>query len=330
MKKNIVTLLAILTVATLCYNANAAEVSEIRKTIYSGQVEKGAQELVNKNTPEALLLLGQTLDRLADLFSERAEMTCYWGKGTNQTPACMQTQAEKLNAIYGKGSFKAISDIAYIPYTGTHYQKIIKKFPKSDEASEAAFQLLLKDLVGHPDVVLPKIKKFISKHPNGAAFRRGLLLWARVNQDIWYIHREWSWVIYNDTISPDDLLIKAEPYRQEAIKAYEKLAAYSGTFEAKAAREELKLLKANRYDNEVYSILADSVGGSPEKWGTPIPSPKLKAGNRGVVRTQETNIEKQPVNKKAVDKKTVTKTEPKKTEPKTESKPKQKVFHRWN
>lgn len=270
----------------------ADEIDDARQMIYAGQLEEGAQMLSRyvkshprdkKKTPEALLLLGQVLDRLADLFSERAEMACYWGRGTAQTPACMQKQAEKLNALYGSGAFKPLTNIAFIPYTGIHYKEIISRFSKSSQAPEAEFQLLLKDLVGHPDKVLPKVKKFMESHKSGDVGRKALLLWARVNEDVWYIHRDWSWVLYNERVSPEDLMIRAEPYRQEALRTYEKLSSkYGGTFEGQEAKKELKLLKAQQYDNMTYSILADSIGGTPEKWGSRIPAPKLKATQRGV------------------------------------------------
>jgi hypothetical protein len=281
----------------LCFSSfslscRAGEIDDARQMIYAGQLEQGAQMLSQyvkdhprdkSKTPEALLLLGQVLDRLADLFSERAEMACYWGRGTAQSPECMQSQADKLNAIYGAGAFQPMTNIAFIPYTGIHYREIINRFSGSDEAAEAEFQLLLKNLVGHPDVVLPRVKKFMESHKSGDVGRKALLLWARVNEDIWYIHRDWSWVLFNERVSPEDLMIRAEPYRQEALRTYEKLISkYGGTFEGQEAKKELGLLKAQQYDNVTYSILADSVGGTPEKWGSRIPAPKLKATQRGV------------------------------------------------
>lgn len=268
----------------------ADEVDNAGSQIMSGQLEAGAQELVRfvkahprdrKKTPKALLLLGQTLDRLQDLFSERAEMTCYWGK--KGSLSCMQAEAGKLNSIYGAGTFKAVTDIAYIPYTGEHYNEIIRRFSSSKEAPEAEFQLLLKNLIGHPDQVLPRVKSFMKKHKRGDVHRKALLLWARVNEDLWYIHRDWSWVLYNERVSPEELMIRAEPYRQDALKTYRKLARkYGNTFEGKQAKRELSLLEAQQYDNTTYSILADSVGGTPDKWGNPIPAPKLKATQRGL------------------------------------------------
>lgn len=264
----------------------ASEIDDARKVIQSGDLEAGAKQLISfldkhpndkGKTPQALLLAGEVLDRLEDLFSERAEISCYWERGSENTPACMQGEALKLNEIYGDGAFKAVTDISYIPYSGIHYKKLVEKFPNSKEAARAEFKLLLKDLVGHPDIVLPKIKKYLEKYPKGDANLMGLLLWARVNEDIWYIHREWSWVLYNDKVSPEDLIIRAEPYRQEAMNTYKKLLEHAGTFEGKAAKRELKLLKENQTDGETYSILADTVGGKPEQWGDDIPPPKLRA-----------------------------------------------------
>jgi len=267
--------------------AFASEYDDAKNLIQSGQVEAGAQMLARmisaKPTPEALLLLGRSLDRLQDLFSERAEKTCYWAKGGGGSPACMQSEASRLNATYGAGSFKFVTDIAYIPYTGTHYQEVVSKFPKSSQAAEAEFHLLLKNLVGHPDVVLPKVKDYLNRHSGGEMNRKALLLWARVNEDVWYIHRDWSWVLYNERVSPEDLIVRAEPYRQEALKTFEKIMnKYSGTFEGDAAKREYNLLKGTQNDGETYSILADTVGGSPDKWGSTIPKPALSATQRGV------------------------------------------------
>lgn len=269
---------------------SADEVDNARSQIMSGQLEAGAQELARfvkahprdkKKTPKALLLLGQTLDRLQDLFSERAEMTCYWGKKGSLN--CMQAEAQKLNSIYGAGAFKAVTDIAYIPYTGIHYNEITRRFSSSKESDEAEFQLLLKQLIGHPDQVLPRVKSFMDKHKRGDVHRKALLLWARVNEDLWYIHREWSWVLYNERVSPEELMIRAEPYRQEALKTYRTLSSkYGNTFEGKQAKRELSLLESQQYDNTTYSILADSVGGTPDKWGNPIPAPRLRATQRGL------------------------------------------------
>ena len=275
-----------------CSVAFASEVDNARAMIQSGQLEAGAQSLVryiqanpddSKQTPKALLLLGQTLDRLQDLFSERAEKSCYWAKSGAGSPACMQTEAERLNAMYGPGSFKFVTDIAYVPYAGTHYQQLMSRFPKSDEAAEAEFQVLLKNLVGHPDTILPRVKDYLKRHTGGEANRRGLLLWARVNQDVWYIHRDWSWVLFNEKVSPDDLIVRAEPYRQEALRTFEQLIKkYPDTFEGQTAKREYDLLKANQNDEETYSILADTVGGAPDKWGSKIPRPVLTATQRGL------------------------------------------------
>ncbi len=290
MKKIIICTIAIVFSVSTTAMAKTDNYELGKKLIFQGNLEQGAkllQTYVNKHkrnkkiTPKALLLLGQTLDRWADKLSEQAEMKCYWKKKDNGHK-CMQEQAKAANKVFGKGAFKPETSIAYIPYTGIHYKLILKRFRKSKQAPLAAFQLLLKDLVGHPDKVLPKIKKFLKKYPSGEAHRKGLLLWARVNEDIWYIHRDWSWVLYNDKVAPEELIIRAEPYRQQAIKAYKTLISkYPKTFEGKTAKKELAMVKKHKYDSETYSILADSVGGAPGKWGTPIPAPKLKAKSRG-------------------------------------------------
>ena len=270
-----------------CSTVFASDFDTAKQTIMSGQVEAGAQMLARviqaKPSPEALLLMGQTLDRLQDYFSERVEKTCYWGREKAGTPACAQNEAEKLNAVYGAGAFKFVTDIAYVPYTGLHYRELVNKFGGSKEAKEAEFQLLLKNLVGHPNDVLPRVRSFLDKNSSGEINRKALLLWARVNEDIWYIHRAWSWVLYNEKVSPEELIVRAEPYRQEALKTFEKIVSkYGGTFEGQQAQRELSLLKSNQDDGETYSILQDTVGGSPDKWGNPVPKPALTATQRGV------------------------------------------------
>jgi len=270
-----------------CANAFASEVDDARNLIQSGQLETGAQTLVrfvkaNPNdstkTPEALLLLGKALDRLADVFSERVEMACYWGK-SGESLACPRGEVEKLNSIYGAGAFRFITDIAYVPYTGIHYREVVERFPKSSQAPEAEFWLLLKNLVGSPETVLSRVKAFLDKHGDGEIGRKALLLWARVNEDIWNIYRQGGLAAFGT----GDLQSKAESYRQESIRAYEKLIGkYSGTFEATAAKRESGLLKAGQDDGETFSILQESTGGSPDKWGSTIPKPQLKATPRGV------------------------------------------------
>ena len=217
-----------------------------------------------ENSPEALAKAGRILDALADSFTGRAEKSCYWGKGGG-SPECMQRFASQYNSKFGEGSFRYEHAVTFIPYTGSHYRLLLAKYPSSKYAPEADFYLLMRELVGHPDIVLPRIKAFLSKYPKGEWNRRGLLLWARVNEDVWYVHRKWSWVLFNYQVSPEDLIIKAEPYRQEALRTYEKLMRDSKSPEGAAAAREYAILKDNgdrsagagrRYD---YSTFMDSL-----------------------------------------------------------------------
>ncbi len=223
-----------------------------------------------RKTPEALLKCARILDTLSETVSERAEKRCYWGK--KGSPSCMKQDVAKLNAKYGAGSFKYDHSLLYIPYTGIHYRQILNRFPRSKYADEADFYILLRELVGHPDTVLPKIKSFLSRHSGGEWNRKGLLLWARVNEDVWHIHRKWSWVLYNYQISPDELTVRAEPYRQEALRTYKKLKGKGSTFEGQAAAREYAILNSGRDDGNIYSIVNDSNAGTIETWGIQAPS----------------------------------------------------------
>lgn len=225
----------------------------------------------SKSTPEALALCGRVLDAIADVLTGAAEKKCYWERGGG-SPECMQREVQDYNNRYGDGAFRYEHAITYIYYTGSHYKQILERFPKSSYAAESDFYLLLHDLVGHPDIVLPKIKSFLSKYPKGEWNRKGLLLWARVNEDIWYVHRKWSWVLYNDVVATDELIVRAEKYRQEALKTYEKLMGDKNTFEGRMAKNEYAPLKENRDDDVTYSIVNDSIPGTLSKWGIELPT----------------------------------------------------------
>jgi hypothetical protein len=228
----------------------------------------------SSNAPEALMKCARLLDSLAETFSERAEKRCYWNNSGGD-PSCMNADAQKLNARYGAGSFQYEHSLLFISYTGSHYRTLRDRYPRSQYAPEADFYLVLRDLKGHPDVVLPKAKAFMSRHPSGEWHRKALLLWARVNEDIWYVHRKWSWVIYNNKISQDELVVRAEPYRQDALKAFRELMKEPNTPEGIAASREYANLNANVEDPRVYSIVEDSSPGSLEEWGIKPPSARM-------------------------------------------------------
>lgn len=229
-----------------------------------------------KKTPEALALCGRILDHIVDSFGEAAEKRCYWIKGAPRAPQCMKQQTSSLNLQFGEDAFRYEHAITYISYTGVHYRTLLKKFPKSRYVAEADFYLLLREMAGHPDAVLPRIKAYLRRHPKGEWHRKGLLLWARVNEDIWHIHRKWSWVLYNYRVLPEELIIRAEPYRQEALRTYKDLMRVKKTFEGKRAAAEYALIEANREDGQTYSIVDDSNVGTLDVWGIWLPGASSK------------------------------------------------------
>jgi hypothetical protein len=221
-----------------------------------------------KLTPEALALTGRILDTLSDSFTGAAEKKCYWVKGGSRDPDCMKREADSLNAKFGQGSFEYEHAITFISYTGSHYREIMDRFSKSGYAPEAEFYLLLRNLSGHPDQVLPRIKKFLG-NSKGEWNRRGLLLWARVNEDIWHVHRKWSWVLFNEVVDPEELIVRAEPYRQEALRTFSKLKG-KNDFVGKKAKEEYAKLSANQEDGHLYSIVNDANPGTLDMWGVTL------------------------------------------------------------
>lgn len=234
----------------------------------SGQYEEAAKWYVNfinehpkddKLTPPALLKLGEILEKMQDIINTRAERACFRSPvGLKGTP-CMNNFAKKLNAIYGSGSFEYSEQLVIIRYTGAHYNKMADEFPKSGLVSQAAYLKLTKSLVGHPDQVLPRIKEYMSKYKDGQWERKGRLIWARVNEDIWWIHRKWSWILYNWSISPEELIVRAEPYRQEALRTFEDLIKKDGrTEEGRIAKKEYDLLKNYQDDGRLYGIVNES------------------------------------------------------------------------
>ncbi|MFH1830765.1 MAG: hypothetical protein ABH871_08340 [Pseudomonadota bacterium] len=224
-----------------------------------------------KLTPEALAMTGRILDKLSDSLTGEAEKKCYWVKGGARNPECMRTEAESFNAKFGPGSFKYEHAITFISYTGSQYKELLKRFPKSNYAPEAEFYILLQNLGGHPDQVLPRIKKFLADHKGGEWNRIGLLLWARVNEDIWHVHRKWSWVLFNEVVDPDELIIRAEPYRQEALKTYKNLKGKKD-FVGTKANEEYAKLNAQDDDGHLYSIVNDANPGTLDMWGVELTS----------------------------------------------------------
>ncbi|OGQ22897.1 MAG: hypothetical protein A3I05_08435 [Deltaproteobacteria bacterium RIFCSPLOWO2_02_FULL_44_10] len=228
----------------------------------------------HKNAPEALASAGRLLDKFQDSLSEAAEKKCYWSKGAPKTPACMQEHVTQFNKRFGHQAFEYTggTGIAFIQYTGAHYERILARYAKSKYAAEAEFYLLLRRLKGHPDEVLPRVEGYLRRFPSGEWNRRATLLRGRVNEDISYIWRKWTWVVYNGKITEDELIIKSQPYRMAAIKAFhEVIEKGKNTPEGVIAKRDLELLLQEGDDGNIYSITNDSSGGTWSAWGLTFP-----------------------------------------------------------
>lgn len=213
------------------------------------RIKKGGRDA------KTLLLYGKCLEGMTEDMNTEAERMCYRSPGAPRTPSCMRKFAEKYNARYGAGSFEYVHDIITIRYTGIHYDRLVNDFPNSDAAAEADYYILGKNLVGHPDVVLPQIKEFLKKHPRGKWHRKGLLLWARINEDIWWLHMNRPMAIAGWDVSRGEMIVKGEAYRREAMKAFRKVR---GGKEGKAAKKELRLLRKHKTDGKMYGIIFES------------------------------------------------------------------------
>jgi hypothetical protein len=214
--------------------------------------------VVQGDSPKDLITLGRALDHYAEQVNNDAEQTCYRGKGP-RTPQCMTNYANKMNAKYGAGAFVFIPTQIIIRYTGTQYQQVIDKAPNSPEAAEAAYYLLEKNLIGNPDEVLKRVQDYIAQY-KGAFNLKARLLYARLNEDLWWIHRKWAWMLYNGSVSEDELIVRGEKYRQAAIKAYEDLIKKAGgSPEGKIAKQELAAVKNLQDDGRLYGIVSDAV-----------------------------------------------------------------------
>lgn len=210
-------------------------------------------------SPEALIKLGETLEKMSDPINTRAERECFRSPSKIKGTPCVNAFVEKLNATYGTGSFEYLEQMVFIRYTGAHYKRAIAEFPNSPLASQVAYLYLIKNLIGHPEHVLPQIRDYTARYKDGEWGRKGRLLWARINEDIWWIHRKWSWVLYNWKLSDEELIVKAEPYRQEALRTFLELAEKDGRAEeGLAARGEYELLKAYKDDGKLYGIVNES------------------------------------------------------------------------
>ena len=281
MKKRILFASSIAAIVFLFAAASGAGELDEGKRMMDGGNLQGAAEFFNayasknpsdsENSAEALAMAGRILDVMADPLTGQAEKSCYWGKGGGSAE-CMQRFASQFNARFGEGAFRHDAAVNFVAYTGSHYRRIASQYPKSRYAPEADFYLLLRDLVGQPEEVEKRVKAFLSKYPKGEWNRKGLLLWARINEDIWHVYRKQGWFLSNSRVSPEDMIIRAEAYRKEALGTYAKLMRESGTFEGAAAAREHGNLMENREDSVTYSIVNDSTPGSLSAWGISQPS----------------------------------------------------------
>lgn len=257
MKRVLVFALMLMTVPALA--KNGGDVAAGKALFDQGQYQQAADYFKGLgDSPDALVWLGRSLDKYAEQVNNDAEQACYRGKGPH-TPQCMVGYANKMNALYGAGAFQYIPTQIIIRYTGTHFQKVIDTYPSSPVAAEAAYYELEKNLIGNPDDVLKRVQDYIAKY-KGPYNLKARLLHARLNEDIWWIHHKWSWMLYNGSLSQDELVIRGEKYRQAALKAYEDLIKKEGhTPEGKLAKQEYDLLKNNQDDGKLYGIVSDAM-----------------------------------------------------------------------
>ena len=212
-----------------------------------------------KERAKALVLMGQALERQRTHWNDEAEQRCYRSRGGGA--ACMKQFAAELNARYGAGAFVHEPDLNILRYTGVHYQEA-GAGGEGGDAAAAQYHALEKNLVGKPDDVLPRVQAFLEKYPRGEWNRRGRLLLARLNEDIWWIHRNWWWLLYDWQYSEDELIIRGEKYRKAALQAYQEVLKVKKSDEVgQAARREYELVKANQSDNVLYGILTESMLG---------------------------------------------------------------------
>lgn len=285
MKRTVTSILLFAAILFAGSLAHADALDQGRALMRQGNLEAAAQFFSNyarthpndkKLTPEALAMTGRIMDALADSLTGEAEKKCYWRKGSSRNPDCMRREAAAFNAKFGPGSFQYEHGITFIAYTGSQYRELLSRYPKSKYATEARFYLLLRQLGGHPDKVIPRIREFSEKYGKGEWKRTAQLLWARVNEDIWYVHREWSWVLFNEQVDQEEMIVRAEPYRQEALRTYKQLMG-KDDFVGRAAKREYQMLNANQDDGHVYSIVNDANPKTLREWGIDAPpAPRSK------------------------------------------------------
>ncbi len=251
-------------VVSLCWVpylfSKSSTYKDAEKLMSGGQYQAAADLLLpevqsGSASSKTQILYGKALDQMTESINTDAEMQCYRRAGAPRNPKCMDRYAEKLNQKYGAGAFQYDHSIITIRYTGAHFQSAASGATSQRDAAEADYNSLTKNLIGHPSEVLPRIENFLKKYPSGKWNRKGMLLLARVNEDIWWVHRKWAWLLYNWEISDEDLIVQGEKYRQEAMRLFKKVR---GGSEGKAAKRELKLLKKYQSDGKLYGIVNES------------------------------------------------------------------------
>jgi hypothetical protein len=212
----------------------------------------------DKEKAEALNKAGQSLEKLSDGYSADAEQRCYWKSRAGA--ACMENYVRQLNAEWGEGAFEYVANLNIIKFAGSFYKQISSGSTDESVVCEADYNTLSRNLLGQPDEVLGRIDDFMQKYPEGACYRKGLLLKARINEDLWYIHLKWSFVLYNWRLSEEELIVRSEKYRTEAVRLYEELIKkYKRTPEAEIAKKELNLAKQHKTDGKLYGIINESM-----------------------------------------------------------------------
>lgn len=255
-------ILTLVVVLVFCTTVSAKDstLSEAEKLYKGGGYGNAADLLMpavssGQADPKAVILYGKCLEGMTEEINTAAEMRCYRGKGGSPTPNCMQSYAETMNSKYGAGSFEYNPSLVTIKYTGVHFGSAGLEAGGSEVAAEAAYNRLGKELVGSPSEVLSRINGFLEKYPKGEWNRKGQLLLARINEDIWWVHRNWAWLLYNWDMSQDELIVRGEKYRQTAMEAFKKV---KGGPEGKAAKKELNMLLKYKSDGKMYGIVNES------------------------------------------------------------------------
>lgn len=266
--KKLITIFGVMTLLLLASQAFAKNGMEEGDNLFkAGSYKEAAKWYQNyantqakgdKEKAEALGKFGQSLEKLSDGYSADAEKKCYWQSRAGTV--CMENYVKQLNAEWGDGAFEYVANLNIIKFAGGFYKQLSASSSDESVICDADFNTLSRNTLGQPDEVLARVDSFMQKYPDGACYRKGLLLKARLNEDLWYIHLKWSFVLYNWRLSEEELIVRSEKYRNEAVKLYEELISkFKRTPEAEIAKKELKLVKAHKTDGKLYGIINESM-----------------------------------------------------------------------